>query len=290
MNDIAKTAVALLLGLTLGISPARSQSVFGESVTSGTLADTIPGFSEVVPDTVRITPSMVDSIIASRELQEFGPDIESNVFVPKGQWITGVSVSYSQSAQNDYQFLVIEGLNADTYTVKVAPMLMYAVKNDMAVGVKFAYSRSLGKLEHGEFVFGSDNTYELDHIYSLSHNYYGTALFRNYFSLGSSRRFGFFSQLQLELGGGQSKITKGVAEDLTGTYERNFSLNVGLTPGMMMFLSNWSAIEVNVGVLGFSYHVTHSVRDRIYPARRHSKSANFKINLFSITFGTTFYI
>ena len=136
----------------------------------------------------------------------------------------------------------------------------------------------------------SENSTNFDHVYSLGHNYYATAFFRNYFSLGASRRFGFFNEIQLELGGGQSKLTKGVGEDLSGSYETNFSLNVGIVPGLMVFLSNWSAMEVNVGVLGFSYRDTKTVNDRIYHSRRHSKSANFRINLFSITFGTTFYL
>ena len=59
---------------------------------------------------------------------------------------------------------------------------------------------------------------------------------------------------------------------------------------MVMFLNNYSAIEVNVGVLGFDYRRTKSTTDRIYVAHRDSKSGNFRINLFSITFGCTFYI
>lgn len=169
-------------------------------------------------------------------------------------------------------------------------MLAYAVRDDMALGLKFSYTRSLGKLAGLNINLGVDNEFDLDHIYAISHNYYGIAFMRNYFSLGNSRRFGFFNEIQLQLGGGQTKITRGVAEDLTGTYETNFSLDIGIVPGIMVFLSNWSAMEVNIGVLGFSYHNTKSINDRIYVARRNSKSANFRINLFSITFGTTFYL
>lgn len=57
-----------------------------------------------------------------------------------------------------------------------------------------------------------------------------------------------------------------------------------------MFLNNYSAIEVAVGVLGFSYSHTSSKTDQIYDSSRGSKSANFKIDLFSITFGVAFYI
>lgn len=269
MNNFLRASI-LILTLTLGVLYARSQSALG--------------------DTLHITPAMVDSINASRSVEKFERDIKSTVFVPKGQWITGISISYSQTNQNKYNFFVFEDIDADTYTFKVTPMLAYAFKNDMAIGLKFSYTRSLGKLASADIVLGQGNEYDLDHIYALSHNYYATAFFRNYFSLGHSRRFGFFNEIQLQLGGGQTKITRGVSESLTGTYETNFSLDVGITPGLMVFLSDWSAMEVNIGVLGFSYNETKSVNDRIYVAHRKSKSANFKINLFSITFGTTFYL
>jgi len=72
-------------------------------------------------------------------------------------------------------------------------MLAYAFGNDMAAGLKFSYTRSLAKLENTDLVLGSETSANLDHVYSLGHNYYATALFRNYFSLGNSRLFGFFN-------------------------------------------------------------------------------------------------
>ena len=116
------------------------------------------------------------------------------------------------------------------------------------------------------------------------------AVFRNYISFGRSRRFGLFNEVQLQIGGGESKIANGRGKDLTGTFERSWDVNVGLAPGLIMFLNNYSAIEVNVGVLGFSYNHTKSVTDQIYDASRYGKSARFKINLFSITFGVAFYL
>ncbi|MDE5626966.1 MAG: hypothetical protein K2I58_03310, partial [Candidatus Amulumruptor sp.] len=105
-----------------------------------------------------------------------------------------------------------------------------------------------------------------------------------------STRFGLFNELQLKLGGGQSKIVNGSGDDITGNFERNFQAEIGLAPGMVMFLSNYSAIEVNVGVLGFGYTHTKTTTDRVYVAHRHSKHANFKVNLFSISFGVAFYL
>ena len=96
--------------------------------------------------------------------------------------------------------------------------------------------------------------------------------------------------MQLQVGGGQSKIISGTGDDLTGTYETNWDVNVGLAPGLIMFLNNYSAIEVNVGVLGFNYSHSTAKTDQIYEAQHSNKGANFKINLISITFGVAFYL
>ncbi|MDE6206859.1 MAG: hypothetical protein K2M55_03530 [Muribaculaceae bacterium] len=222
--------------------------------------------------------------------EEFHRKLEQVSFVPKGAYIAGVSVSYSQSDQDNYQFLVFEKMNGDTYTFKVSPTFMFCFKDDLAAGGRFSYSRQRTRLNSADIVLDSENSYDIDNLYSISHSYLGTALMRNYISLGRSTRFGIFVETQLQLGGGQSKICSGSGADLTGTYERNFKFNVGIAPGLSAFLTNYSAIEVNVGVLGFNYNHTTSLTDQIYVARRHSQQANFNINLFSITFGVMFYI
>lgn len=220
----------------------------------------------------------------------FERKIEQIPFIPKGQWITGVSVSYSQSDQDNYQFLIVENLNGDTYTFKVSPMLLFCFKDNLAAGGRFAYSRQRTRLDSTDLVLGSDTSYEVGNLYSISHNFYGTAVFRSYLSLGKNTRFGLFNEVQLQLGGGQSKLINGAGTSLTGTFEQNFSMNIGLAPGAVVFLNNYSALEVNVGVLGFNYNHTRSTTDQIYVANRNTKSANFKINLFSIMFGVAFYI
>lgn len=221
---------------------------------------------------------------------KFERGLEQISFIPKGQWITGVNVSYSQSDFDNYKFLIVENLGGDTYNFKVSPMLLYAFDDNLAAGGRLAYSRSRTRLNSADVILDSETDYSPGQLYSISHNYYGTASFRNYISLGQSMRFGFFNEVQLQIGGGQSKIINGEGEDLTGTYSRNFSLDVGLTPGFIMFLNNYSAIEVSVGVLGFSYDKSHSITDQIYVADANYKQANFKINLFSISFGVAFYL
>ena len=226
----------------------------------------------------------------SSKAEDFEPDFESVTFVPKGQWVTGVSVSYSQSSQNNYQFLVLEGVTGDTYSFKVSPMVMYMFKNDMGVGGKFGYNRNLTKLEKADIVLDPETSYNVDHLYRLAHNYYGMAIMRNYFSLGKSKRFGIFTEMQFEMGGGQAKLMNGIGEELSGNFEENFNVGLGFAPGIAVFLNNFAALEVNVGVLGFEYNHTNTHTDQIYISHRKTKTANFRVNLFSITFGVAFYL
>ena len=227
---------------------------------------------------------------AAHAQQKFSRDIENIAFVPKGQWLGGISVNYSQSDQDNYQFLIFEKLSGDTYTFKVSPMLMFAFKDNLAAGGRFAYSRSRTKLDNADVVLDSGTDYNTDNLYSVTHSYTGTMALRQYMSLGRNTRFGLFNEVQLSLGGGQSKIQKGQGVDFTGTYANHFDLGIGLAPGMCVFLNNYSAIEVNVGVLGFNYTHTKATTDRIHVAHLNTSQANFKVNLFSITFGMVFYI
>lgn len=215
---------------------------------------------------------------------------QPTVFVPKGEWITGVSVSYSAQKYNDYSFLIIEGIKGRGYTFKVSPTLLYAFADNLAAGARGSYSRTFTHLDKGAIVVSSDMGLDIDNLYSLSHSYGGAALFRDYIALGGSRRFGIIAEIMAELKGSQSKLASGTGQALSGTYQTSFGLNIGVTPGMVMMLNSYSALEVNIGVLGFNYNRIKATTDQIYEANIKTKSANFKINIFSITFGCMFYI
>lgn len=228
--------------------------------------------------------------LSAQEVFANTPAPKDVAFVPKGQWVAGLSVSYSQSNQKNYQFLVFEDISADTYSFRLTPMVCYIFRDNMGAGGKFGYNRSLTKLDRASVVLDPETGYDMDQLYSLSHSYYGMAILRNYFPLGNSKRFGIFTEAQVRVGGGQSKLTKGGGAETIGAYERNVSLDIGLAPGLAVFLSNYSALEVNVGVLGFSFNHTRQISNQIYVANRKSRSANFRINLFSISFGVAFYL
>ena len=59
---------------------------------------------------------------------------------------------------------------------------------------------------------------------------------------------------------------------------------------MTAFITDRSAVEVSVGVMGFSFKWIDQKTNQIEEGHQRVSSGNFKINLFSINIGMTFYL
>lgn len=224
------------------------------------------------------------------QAQEGKKKIAENVFVPKGQWIVGSSVSYSEHTEENYQFLIIDKFNSDGYTFKVSPLLVYAIKDNLALGGRFSYGRTLTRFDGLNVGLGDDLDITLNDTYELKHSYSVMGVMRNYINLGTSKRFALFAGTQLKFGGSQSKLVTKEGDELTGTFSSSTDLGIGVTPGIVAFVNNYMAVEVSVGVLGIDFSKTHQTKDQIYTGERSMSSANFRINIFSIGLGMAFYL
>jgi hypothetical protein len=126
---------------------------------------------------------------------------------------------------------------------------------------------------------------------SLKHSYNVEALWRKYIPLGKdNKRFALFAEVGLAMGGSQSKLAAGPSASPSGTYATSFDVAVGVNPGISAFLTNNMAIEVNIGVLGFNYSNTRQVSNQVVMSGSSSSQMNFKVNIFSIGLGASFYL
>lgn len=219
-----------------------------------------------------------------------GIEVNSTVFVPKGQWIVGGNISYSTHDNENYKFLVIENINSTGYNFKVSPMFAYAIKDNMALGLRGGYNRQLLKVNNADLNLGEDMNLGVSGYYSLKHTSTGSLIYRNYITLGKSKRFALFNEMQLTYGYGQAKLVDSSGAAVTGTYETTHDIAIGCSPGLVAFINNSTAVEVNVGVLGFNYSQTKQVTDQVYVGYRKASQMNFKINIFSIALGIAFYL
>lgn len=215
-----------------------------------------------------------------------------NVIVPKGQWIIGSTASYSAHNNNDYTLLIVEDINSIGYTFKISPMISYALANNITIGTRFVYGRSLLKIEDASLSFGDSESGGINLVvndyYSLQHSYSAMVLSRQYIPLGKSKRYALFNEMQLSLGGSQSKMLNDTP--VQGTYATGFNASLGISPGIMAFATDYIAIEVNVGVMGVGYSETKQVYNQVSEGKVSNSTMSFKINIFSIGFGFAFYL
>lgn len=214
-----------------------------------------------------------------------------NLFIPKGQWVFGGTASYSTHSNDTYQFLVIEGIQSRGYNFRVSPLIAYAVRDNMALGGRFIYSRSLLKLDKAQLKFGDDESgtnIAVKDYYSLRHTYSAAVIWRQYIPLGKNKRFALFNEMQLSAGGTQARFAND--SPVKGTYETGYTLSLGISPGIIAFATNNMAVEVNVGVMGITYTSTKQVHNQVSVGKRSSSMMNFKVNIFSIGLGLVFYL
>ena len=244
----------------------------------------------------------VDAQIETQESTTLTPNearahrgfFSDDCFVPKGQWIFGGTASFSAHRNNNYTFTLINDIDSEGYTVNVSPMIGYAPWKNMAVGVRFGYSRSLLALDNATLsVSGADLSVDMFH--QLKHAYVGTLFWRPYIPLGHSNRFAFFAEVQLNLSGGQSKAVAATdvidgMQNYRGTYAQQFGAQLALQPGIVAFVTNNAALELSIGVLGIGFDRTKQVKNQIFEADVKAIDTNFKLNLLSVGFGMSFYL
>ena len=215
-------------------------------------------------------------------------------FVPKGQWIFGGTAAYSAPRNSTYKFAIINGSDSKGYTVSVSPMIGYALWTNMAVGVRFSYSRSLLALDNASLTM-SGNELTIDMFHQLKHSYTGSLFWRPYIPIGHSNRFAFFAEVQLNFTATQSRLVaeNGVVDNYVsyrGTYSESYGGSIALQPGIVAFVTNDIALELSIGVFGIGYDRTKQVQNQVDTGVVSQSNMNFKVNLLSIGFGVSFYL
>ena len=67
----------------------------------------------------------------------------SSPFIKKGTWVAGGTLRYSQHLNDNHNILLINGINSNGYSISVNPKALYMIKDNMGVGLKFSYDRSM---------------------------------------------------------------------------------------------------------------------------------------------------
>lgn len=239
--------------------------------------------------TLTVLLSIIGLIPGWAKGEKFDRGIEMKTFIPKGQWMVGASFSYMEMDVDNYQWLVLEDFNITGYTFKVSPIVSYFIRDNVSIGGRIAYSRSLMDMGNLAISLGDDLNINLSDYYLKSHMVSTSGFVRTYLNLGDSKRFGLFNEARVTYGYGEGNSENGSSDTSKAVHEVKHILNFGISPGMVAFVNNFAAVEVSLDVLGLDLKWYEQTINQVEQGSLRTSSANFKINLFSINLGMTFY-
>lgn len=220
-------------------------------------------------------------------------DAAKTLFIPKGQWMLGGQLNWKQWDNDNLSYLLLQDLNFAGHIFSGGPYLGYFFAKNMAAGARFSYSRSYLNVDEVGMSLGEGLSFSLSDFYYLQHGYLSTVFLRSYIPIGESKIFGLFGELQLNHIFSEWKCSMGRDDLLQGVYQNTHAVGLGLGGGMVVFLTDFAAAEVMLNVGGCDYKWGYqSIKkiDKIDEGRLSRSSADFRIDLFSIKFGLTFYL
>ncbi len=278
-----------MLTLTL---PCRAQDARQEeeALTVATDTATAKRVPAILSTSAAIETQPTPVMKHPRRLQRVDREVMKATFIPKGTWMVGGDISYSEYDSDNINFLVLKDVDGEGYKLGVGPFGGYFFRDNMAVGLRYTYNRTYLNLGNLDLNLGEDFNINLDHLYWLEQKYEVGAFLRTYMPVGRSKIFGFFNDIRLTYGYTQGKNSTGSGTEYDGTFETANSLQIGFAPGLTAFVTDFSAVEVSVGVMGFNVKWVDQKTNQVETGSRCTASANFKINLFSIKIGMTFYL
>ncbi len=269
-------------------------SVWADEPQQRVVGKTLKGDSLILVDSIGRTYTIAAPVSKKKRKlirpQRIDREIQKATFIPKGQWMAGGAFSYSEHNQENINFLVLKDVEGRGYTFTVSPYVGYFFKDNLAAGMRFAYNRTYLDLANFELNLGEDFNINLKDLYYLEHKYEVSGFFRSYMPIGKSKIFGLFNEVRLTYGYSSGKNSTGSGTEYDGTYEQSHNLQLGIAPGMAAFITNQSAVEVSVGVMGYGVTWKKQKTNQIETGKKRTSSGNFKINLFSINIGMTFYL
>lgn len=260
----------------------------------------IPAFAASSESETETVSAVQRSKKQKKEVVPFDRGIgrSKSVFIPKGTIGAGVSFSYNNysignaAADAGYSMLfnLLGDIHGNLLSFGISPYASYFIADNLSVGARFDYDRSSMGLNNLSLSLSDELGFSVKDFNYFKQTYTGALTLRTYLPFANSKRFAMFTEIRATGGYGQAESYRLDEGDKFGTYQDIYSFELGLVPGLCAFVTNEVALEVAVGLLGFNYQKVAQHTNQVDYSEMERSGANFKLNIFSISFGLSFYI
>lgn len=214
--------------------------------------------------------------------------IPSVPFVSEGAWMLGGSANYSQHVNNDYNFLLLNDINSTGFDISLNPKFLYMIKDNMGVGLDFSYDRDMLDVLSADMSMANISM-GASYCYQINHKFSAHGVCRAYIPLAGSKRIAMFADLCLGGSFKQGKSFNESGEYADGSYTTAVALEIAVDPGIVAFLTDRFALEMNLGIFGVRYSWSNQVHNQVDHGYNDFVAAGFMVNLLSLGVGLSYY-
>lgn len=246
--------------------------------------DSIPHFKN---DTLPVKGNL--DFLKMKAFGRYDRGITNYRFVPKGQWMFGFTVSYwdYSSADNKLLFAYFDDFDCDGRNLNFSVYGGCAIHSNQIVGLKFGRRNTRGNLNNVTLRIDDDVDFSLKDLH-LKQELYNVSLFhRSYVGLDAGKRFELFNETVLTCNFGKSYFIKGAEESLVNTQTDILEVQLGVNPGVAVFIMQNVSVECSFGVAGIRFRQEKQKNNLGETGKRTAAGSNFKINPFNINLGLT---
>ncbi|WP_299578906.1 hypothetical protein [uncultured Sunxiuqinia sp.] len=230
----------------------------------------------------RLTLMLIGVSLLFQTYQVMGQDQTSPMF-EKGTWHTGFTMNLNNTSSENLDNLLFNVGKFDNTGFGLNFSGGYFLADDISAGIKYSYQ---SKEMDAIYEWNEENA----RYQSAKSNHRMIFFLRNYYPISPNGRFSFFNETDLgvDLGSSVTRHTKS-EKDITKSYSEEFSLALGVKPGMAVVLTRGFAFEVSVGLLGLTYTNKNVTTDGVKEGSRDKFNFDFDISLLSLDFGLAYY-
>ncbi len=225
-----------------------------------------------------------------RKIERVSRELMTSTFIPKGQWMVGGTVNFSEWDIDNYNLTVLKNIATEGHTFSGSPYFGYFFTDNIAVGARYNYSRNYFFLGDFDLNLGEIGDISFEDIYYLGHTHTFDAFMRPYLPLDKSNVFGAFVDIRAGYAHTTSKNSTGRDAEYDGSYTHANTLQINVCPGMAVFATDFLAVEASIGIMGMKYRWVDQKTNHVETGRSRSGGANFRFNFLSVNIGLTFYL
>lgn len=233
----------------------------------------------------------IPMVLKQRNLGRYDRGLSALLYVPKGQWSFGLTVSYGNISTKDLEiFDLLSDVNIGAHAFRIRPYLQYTVRNNLAIGMRFGYYNAKGDVESFKVDIDDDMNFNLHDIGYKAESYTGAVFASQYIGLSRHGRFGIYNEIELAFGSGSSDFKRPYGGNLRTTHTTWTEAQLNFSPGVQMFVMKNVSFHISFGVFGFNVRKERQTEDGKDTGNRLSSGASFRFNLFNINFGIGVHI